>query len=234
MKLFPIGIFNSSAPSTLLTGLVSYYSLGEASGNAVDAHSTNTLTDTNTVTATTGKVGGARQFTAASTEYLTRASNAALQTGDIDFTLAAWVKLDSKATYRTIIAKDSIGLGQREYGLYYNVGNDTLGFYVSNNGSAVVEVNWTSAPTVGTWYHVVGWHDSVANTINITINNGTPVSAAHTTGVWVGTSPFQIGGLNGGFTMDGVIDEVGVWKKVLTGGERATHYNSGSGAPYPF
>ena len=60
----------------------------------------NTLTDTNTVGATTGKVSGARDFELSNSEYFTIADNAALSVGDVAFTVAAWVNLESSRERR--------------------------------------------------------------------------------------------------------------------------------------
>ena len=51
------------------------------------------------------------------------------------------------------------------------------------------------------------------------------------------TNPFAIGVWTGAFpsgNMDGLIDEVGFWKRTLTSGERTQLYNSGNGLAYPF
>jgi hypothetical protein len=82
----------------------------------------------------------------------------------------------------------------------------------------------------------VAWHDSVGNTINIQVNNGTADSAAHNLGVFYGTAPFAIGARDAAAAdyWDGLIDEVGFWKRVLTADERTTLYNGGNGLAYPF
>jgi hypothetical protein len=90
----------SAGGNGLLTALIAYWPGDEASGNLLDAH-TNALhlTDVNTVTNNTGKVyATARQYTAANQEYHNRASEALLQIGDVDFTIASWVYCDALAT----------------------------------------------------------------------------------------------------------------------------------------
>src|SRR5262252_1520277 len=90
--------FSDSTSSTISqTNLISYWKLDEVSGSRVDTKGTNTLTDNNTVTSTTGIINNAASFAAASSEYLSLASNATVQTGDIDFTITAWVKMTTKA-----------------------------------------------------------------------------------------------------------------------------------------
>jgi len=89
----------------LTDNLISFWGLEETSGTRVDAHGTNNLTDNNTVTSATGKVGTAGQFTNANSEYLSITDNASLSTGDIDFSAQAWVYFDSFGTQRGIINK---------------------------------------------------------------------------------------------------------------------------------
>lgn len=218
----------------LTDSLISYWSLDEASGNALDAHSTNHLTETSgTIGSATGKVGNCRDFEVGDTEHFLIADNASLSTGDIDFTLSAWVNPESLTGANMSIAGKFGGAGSREYML--RLGDTGIPvFSVSNDGT--VSTGATSslgALTPGTWYFIVGWHDSVNNQIGISVN-GTVVTANYTLGVFDSTAGFSIGALSSNSQhFDGLIDEVGFWKRVLTSDERATLYNNGNGLAYP-
>ena len=160
--------------------------------------------------------------------------NAALSTGDIDFTIAGWVYLDSLpgSGGQTFVSKWAAG--QKEYTLLqeFNSPNNRFIFYVSSDGTAVTTVNANTlgTPSIATWYFIVAWHDSVANTINIQVNNGTADSVAYTSGLINGTSAINLGSLNGtaGYYHNGRMDEFGFWKKVLTSAEKTDLYNSGN------
>ena len=222
----------------LTDSLVSYWKLDEASGNALDAHGTNDLTDHNTVTSIAGKINNGRHFAAASSEYFSHTTNASLETGDIDFTLSAWAYLDSFDGNRMIISKFTAPPDFEWRVFLQPFGADNARFTVSNTGSGS-DGNVTNASgtiTTGQWYFVVAWHDSVANTINIQVNDGTVGSTSWSSGVLAaGASDLEIGSdQTGGELMDGIIDEVGFWKRVLTSGERTQLYNSGAGLAYPF
>jgi hypothetical protein len=230
---------------SLLTNLVSYWKLDEASGDALDSHSTNHLTETSgTIGSTTGKIGNCRDFELGDTEYFTIADSAALSTGDIDFTLACWVNLESKTASQrqTLISKYNTTGNQREYWLTYNPQtapgtSNPFGFTISATGSSTVVIRESTTfgtPSTGTWYFVVAWHDSVANTVNIQVNNGTVDSTSHSGGVFDGTSPFVLGARETVDNLDGLLDEVGFWKRVLTSDERTALYNGGNGLAYPF
>lgn len=183
-------------------------------------------------TSTALEQGMAAQFASATSEHLSIADNAALSTGDIDFTLCAWVRLDDQAAARTVLGKyENL---QKEYVI--DVVASRFRFIVSNDGSADVVLNADTlgAPSNATWYFVVAWHDSVANTINIQVNNGTADSAAHTTGVRDGTAAFAIGSLtlNGSNYMNGRIQCVGLAKSVLSAAQRTALYNNGVALAY--
>lgn len=220
---------------SLLTSLESYWKLNEASGNALDAHGSNTLTETSgTIGAATGKINGARDFEAADTEYFERTDNASLSVGDIDFTFSMWLQLESKSANMFALAKALDDLTGYEYSVVYNTSLDRMRFVVqdaSNNFGIVTASAFGSVPT-GTWIFVVVWHDATSNTLNIQINNGTVNSLSWTTGVKDSTRPFRLGAEQGGNYWDGLIDEVGFWKRVLTSFERTQLYNSGNGLPY--
>lgn len=218
--------------------LVSYWSLDEASGNAIDSHGSNNLTDLNTVGSATGKIGNARDFEADNLEQLYCADTASLSGGNTDFTIAAWVKAESlPAGNHTIVAKYNVTGNQREYWLRYDSGTFTL--LVSSDGSTTTtrRASTFGIATVGNWYYVVAWHDSVNDLIGLSINNSTPETVAHTTGVFDGTGEFCIGSRNPAATVDfwdGLIDEAGFWRRVLTPAERTDLYNAGAGRDYAY
>jgi hypothetical protein len=227
-------------------GLVSHWKLNEASGDAIDSSGTNNLADTNTVTAADGILrpggsrSGARQFTAATFERFRLADNASLSTGDVDFAVACWAYFDSSpgGSGRTLISKWA-----REYLLLWNneAAENRFAFHVSSDGAENVNVraNSLGAPATATWYFILAWHDSVGNTINIKVNNGTTDSAAHATGVFDGTAVFELGGLNdtGTYPMDGRIDEALFFKSPPGGIANKINdmsrilYNDGRGMP---
>lgn len=212
--------------------LVGYWPLDEASGNAIDAHGSNDLTDTNTVGAGTGVVSGARDFDEANSEYFTIADNADLSMGDIDFTISCWVNLDNWRNHVFVgKASNPYSTADVEYCLLYNQATSQFDFVVSD-GATKTSAS-VSMFVFGSWIHLCAWHDSVNNTVNLSVNNGTPASAAHSAGVSNGTYPFRIGHADQVWSYtNGLIDEVAVWKRLLTADERTWLYNEGNGRSY--
>jgi hypothetical protein len=217
--------------SPLLDNLVAHWQLEEASSTRFDSHGSNHLTDNNTVGQAAGKLGNAASFVASNEESLSIADNAALSMADIDFTIAGWVYFDM-LDFCGVAGKWEAG-PQLEYLVYYDGSN--LRFCVSANGSTPTSIANSQTISATTWYFFVGWHDSVANTINISVNNNTPASLSHSTGVFDGTAPFELGRNDEGASwLNGRLDSVSIWKRVLTSAERTQLYNSGNGLDYPF
>jgi hypothetical protein len=218
---------------SMLDGLISYWALNEASGNALDAHGSNDLTDTNTVGSASGKVGNARDFEAGSSQYFTLADNADLSTGDIDFSMAAWVKLESKSGQRTVVGKWNFNTSNREFLLEYITATDRFRTGLSSTGAnqSFHSADTFGAPSLDTWYLLIFWHDSVNNVRGISVN-GVEDTTAYSSGVFDSNAPFTMGRIETTNHWDGLIDEVAFAKRVWTPEERAWIYNSGNGRSY--
>jgi hypothetical protein len=218
--------------------LVGYWKLDEASGTRADSSgSGQNLTDNNTVTNATGVVGSAAWFVSTNSEYLSVGDSAALSMGDIDFTIAFWVKLINKdAPDRVFISKYNPTANTREYSVGYVATAEQFRLLVSADGTTPVSVQASTfgAPAIGTFYFVVASHNATSNIISIAVNNGTANTTSHTTGVLDSTSDFNIGRFasDSGYC-DAVIDEVGIWKRILTAAEITYLYNSGNGRTLP-
>lgn len=213
--------------SPLLTSLVSHWSLEEASGTRVDDYGDNDLTDNNTVTMQTGKVGNAAEFTSANSESLSVADNASLAFAG-SFTIACWI-------YQVTRADASIatkwGASSNEFELITQTTNQGRpSFFVSANGSAAVGAAWGSALSATTWYFVEAYYDHANSLVGVNVNNGTPVTAAFTGPIFAGTHTLRIGGRDdGAIYFNGRVDEAAIWDRTLTASERAWLYNAGSG-----
>lgn len=230
-----------------LDNLSAFWKLDEVSGDALDSHSGGlTLADNATVASATGRVYAlARDFESGNSEFFSRAATAALTMGlEQDFTLCAMVKLESVGADRVIVSQYDFGnvTNQRGYALYYQHAVTKFTFLVSPIGgagsTAAIEADVPSPVSAGTWYFIVAWHDATANTINIQVNGGTVYSESYSAGVHPSTAGFRVGcflnnGAASGF-FDGLINAVGVWKRVLTATERAQLRMHRTGGRYPF
>jgi hypothetical protein len=218
--------------STLIADLEAYWTLNEASGTRLDSAGVHNLSDTGGVGSSTGKLGNAAVFDG-TMKYLSTPNDATLQTGDIDFTIAGWAYFTTLDANPIAAKRDSTDF---EWQLYMTgaIGNE-LTFGINGASFIPVVASNYGTPSTGTWLFVVGWHDSAANTVNIQVNGGTVNSL--TTGAVVPdatTAPLRVG--NDGLTsyMNGRVDALGFWRRVLTTAERTALYGSGAGLAYPF
>lgn len=163
--------------SPLSNSIVSFWKLDEASGNRADSVGSNTLTDHSVPSAAGLVYPLAADFTPASSHYLSVASNASLQTGDVDFWISAWVYLDDAASAGQIVAKDLAS--NRDYELCVNsTGASRFQFIVIDTGGSLMSASIVMTINTATWYHLIGWHDSTLNTVNLTVNNGAVTSTS--------------------------------------------------------
>lgn len=222
----------------LTDSIVAYWTLDESSGSRADSAGSNTLTDNNSVSSGTGIINSAGSFARASSKYLSISDNAALSMGDIDCTFTAWVKLQTKpSAFMDVLGKhNGATIVGSDYLLYWDWTSDRFGLTVyqgaSNTGTATA--NNFGAPATGTWYFIAAWHDSVNNLVGISVNAGTANTTTYSSGINDTTEAFRMGANALGSYWDGLIDEVGVWKRKLSSGDITSLYNGGAGLAYPF
>lgn len=228
-----LGGSQRAASNGLLTGLVAYWKLDEASGNAIDAHSNAlTLTAANAPGSAAGKIYATARTGNNSNQYFYRASEAALQLGDIDFALAAWIwPADEQnnaicAVYGTVQANRSI---------LFNINAGNCGFYCTNSGGTQSSAIAAGIDTFA-WSLCMAWHDATANKIYVQIDDGTPVESAHSGGARVSTDAWTIAALTENafsIPLNGRIGPVAMWKnRTLSAADRAALWNGGAGLAY--
>lgn len=229
------------APSTLNNNLVSFWKLDEASNSTRnDSIGSNHLADVNTnVPQTSGQIGNAVQMGAAGSKQLRIADNASLSiTGDL--TIVLWVRADSlpgAGQYPGLVSKWGNGSdGGKSYVIDYDGDSSRFSFVASPDGSAQTPVTASTfgAPSTVTWYFIVAQHDDAANTIGISVNNGTIDTAAFTGPIFNSTANFEVGVLANLFFCECKEDALGIWSRKLTALELTKLYNGGAGCEYPW
>lgn len=229
-------------PSSLLSNLAAAWPLNERGGeNRYDWVGGNTLAAVNAPGRTTGKVTWGTAFVAASSQYLTRASNAALSMdAGTGWWIWTWVRLStlpaSNASFGLVSKQDStVG---REYSLYlFNNGGvryDLTAAVHAPDNSAVTPAK-TVTPDTTTWHLAEAWYDPVAQTVSVAWDGGTPATAAKTTATRSAGATLHIGSLYNvlGF-LNGSLSSPNIRKQAPTSPERAAVWNAGAGAEYPF
>lgn len=231
------------ATSSLTNNLAAYWTLNEVSGTRFDSVGGSPLTPRNNPTSGSGKIGNAAYFNGGG-QGLCTASNPALEMGDVDYTLTAWVYLNGPVwNGYMLIAKDELAPA-RDYVLeYQNLGNpvNQYAMVVLNSASNGPEP-WTygavTAPAPGfqQWTFLAARHHAVTNQVSLKINGAAPIYGTVPITPGISSAAFCLG-LRNAFdlvALNGRMDEVGVWKRALTDEELDLVYNNGQGLTYPF
>lgn len=205
------------------------------------------MTKAGSATFAAGKINNGADLESSSSDYLYRADNAALSiTGDISISM--WIKIEqlpsTASAYMGLINKARAD-GNVSY-VFYFVDDDRLYFsYWADAGRAVQTAgsfsNFVAAGDVGKWVHVVVTVDVSEKTITFYKNSVqlvTTHAAQNATSIYNGNANFLLGAGYWGGTyeqfFDGMIDEVGVWSKVLTAEEVKQLYNNKQGLSHSF
>ena len=218
----------------LIDNLVSYWKLDEASGNAADSVGSNTLTNVNSVTYTTGKINNGALTARTGSKYfsITDTSQSGLDFGTGDFTFNIWIKPSSIGAGDGFFSKGAGG-GNSQYWMRFNNNTGNVLTFLTSQGAGETIVSTSAAGiTTGNWYMLT--FKRSGTTLSIKVNAGTAVTATGTVRNCDNTSAFLLGAGPGNIPFDGILDEVGVWSRATTDAEDTQLYNAGAGFTYPF
>lgn len=232
------------AGSPLLTGLVAYWKLEEASGTREDAHTGNIdlALAVGSVGNAAGKHGNAAAFVADGN--VLQSSNTALRpTGD--FTVAAWVNamaLAGASSWGRGIASFHSGAEPAAGDWYVSVHADGVLRFAYNTTSGSADPTATSitdtayVTSLATWYHLAfrrsgGTKSIWVNGVSRGLSASTPSFASN----W-GLQNFNLAQVwsDPAYCWDGLIDSVGIWSRALSDAEIGELYATGDGLDYPF
>jgi hypothetical protein len=219
--------------STLLNNLVSYYKLDDVT----DSAGANTLTNNNTVTFASGKIGNAADFGTANTnKSLSVTSDLGITGGNC--TISGWLKMRTEiASSLQLLWIQSSTTNNIAYyiGYDYNGGTRRLLFTRSRLGVAGDTLSYTITLGTSDYYHIALTYDGSDVTGYV---NGASVGTQSSTGNGTtGGSNIFVVGMDRDLVslpLSAYIDEVGIWSRALTTTEITNLYNNGSGLQYPF
>lgn len=153
-------------------------------------------------------------------------------------TISLWYKGTSSVTNALVVQ----GFGNHTwgaYGLFLVGGKARMSAYAS--GVAYRQATSTTSVNDGAWHHIVGVVDTTNNIVSIYVDGN-----SEDTDDWLDTDTFEsspsYNNLGIGVAIKatpsdilaGIIDEVGIWNRVLDGDEISSLHNSGDGFAYPF
>lgn len=222
----------------LKNSLVDHWKLDETAGTTrYGSHTNNVpLTDVNTVTRPVGIIDYAAAFQTGTGNYLHYTipvtPDPLFGTGDIPFTWGFAFYLENKANdYVFIEKRDSVK--PSEYVIGYDQSDDRMYFEVLNaDGVTTYRVNSNSAPTLNTWTWLMCWHDPDTNKIYMQLDNGTITETAMTGGCFNNTDGDLVFGASLVRSVQGRLDSVSFWRRILGDVEQAKWYNDGNGLAY--
>jgi len=197
-------IFNSA-------NLKAYYRMESGALTTDSSASGYTLTNNNTVTNGTGVFGSCGDFELSSSQSLSIADASCPDlkiSGSI--TCSAWINLESVGAGVQVVVGKVNGAG----GYQIFLTNTYIQFYANSlTTNATVAKNMTV--NTGTWYHLVGVYDSVAQKLSIYVNGeATTVTASGS--ISTPAAVFYIGRNDSGAYFDGLIDDVAIFNTALS------------------
>ena len=225
----------------LNTGLVSWWKLGDATGDPrVDSFSNNTLTNNNSVTQEAGvSTAGSSGFVIASTQYLSIADTAALSP-TAQASVSFWMRFPTATVNMGLVVKWNYGGQQGSWAIQTDgTNNDEIQTFVAdalndpgNNNGITTDANLV----INTWYHVVMVYDGSlagnANRLKVYVD-GTQKTIS-----FVGTIPavlqdstaaYEIGRFSTvGRYFGGMIEGNGFYNIALTQAKITQLYNAGT------
>lgn len=229
-------------PDSLARDLVAYWPLDEASGNRYDrVGATHMIQVGGTIGTAAGveRVGPrAAYFPNNGALALTAKPNVWHQTGDHSFTISCWFMTYASYTVMRLIMKNDYPLvGGGDWELVYGwpiVGAMGLGIATTAGQKSVA--SWGAGMIYAyAWVHIVAWHDARSQSIYLSVNNYSPSSTSFA-GATIApqhqnTITFGRRGGGGSFSypVNGRLQDVAIWKRVLTPDERSALYNNGAG-----
>jgi Concanavalin A-like lectin/glucanases superfamily/Protein of unknown function (DUF2793) len=229
------------SPSTLFTA---FWKADESSGNLVDSVGGLILTPFNspTYSPTGGLVNGCVNFSGDGTAnsgqsaFVSGGSFPALEGGtNVPIFATCAIKLNSTSGAQFFYGKYDVDLPgtNAEWLFDYAGGNFDFAIYDSTT-NAVVSVSVPTTVVSTNWYILMAWFDPIADTLSLSVNNGTPVTVSVPSGFSVRNTGALLR-LGAAYTslqygLDGSLDCVGFSNSgIPTSTQRTIIYNGGLG-----
>ena len=228
-----IGAYNGAAVAST-SGSGTYLRFDEGTG--VSAHDTSGANNNATLQAgaswTTGTIGaGALSLTGAANSWADLPKPVVDTAGS--YTVSAWVKPSSLTGNQTYISTDGSSISP--FYLQLTGGRFALTERSSDSTHAAFVQVLGTAPTMGTWYQLLGTYDASAHQMALYVNGALQGTAAYSSG-WTAAGHTTVGrakwnGSNVDF-VSGAIDDVRVMPRAVTARE-AFAIGTGAAAYFP-
>jgi hypothetical protein len=228
--------FGQGATPNLRSGLYLYYKLQRTTGSVIDETNRNDGTNSGSTRGSTGKIDNCFSFDG-SNDYVDTGIDSEIYYGNNDvFSVSFWISHNFSATtgFDRIIAKGgTASTSVQELFIQQNgTGNTVYGYIVSTPSDVAYTASTTTSLTASTWYHVVFYFDGTNTKIYLNSSNeGTSsdftgsVNRRTSDKITIGASST----LQSITHYNGLLDEIMIYKRVLTDLEIDQLYNSSNG-----
>lgn len=224
--------FQVDTGGTLLTSLVSYYQAEDAN----DFYGTYHLTNNGSTPFNAGKINNAPDFTPGSSQYLHANVHSYERTQALS--MCGWVKFDDTGVDRYILSRQNNTSPFNGVQYFRRTSDNRLvfGMGAANSTGARIRTAATFTTDTASYHFFVVTYDgsSTAAGMHIYWDGSEAATTSYQDNLNASTLVsydfFISGGANPAANfMDGHIDEVGIWTKVLSSQEMTDLYNSGNG-----
>jgi Concanavalin A-like lectin/glucanases superfamily len=225
----------AAAASSLLSGLVDYWRLEEASGNHIGVNGHVFAPGGSPPTTGAGKLGTAAQFARASSQQFILSANVGdFSPANTAFGVGCWFNTSTASTTQGLFCKWGGSNNNEEWRLILTSANQ-VEFRISNGSGAAVAVATTATFATSVWNLAFGWYDPVGAKLWVQLNSTVPVSAAvGITQLGASGRTVELGTVSSGNGINGLIDGPFYHSRNLTAGERALIWSNGNAIEYPF
>jgi hypothetical protein len=215
--------------NTLLNGLIAYYPLDANSNDLKNAYNG---TETN-ISHVSSVIGNGASFNGSSS-YISIPDNNDFSftngTNDLPFTVSFNLKINNTSGYKDIISKYTAG--NYEWEIRIDGINLEVALYNQTASAYLYSTTTGGVFVAGNQYKVTITYtgSGVGTGIEIYVNNIVTGGSKQTVGAYTKmtntTSPVLFGkSATNGFWLNGILDDVVFWNRVLTSTERTNNYN---------
>lgn len=222
-------------PTEMTKDLVCYWPLDETASTRYDSVGNVDIDALNMSYISGVRVKNSAKFDGWSSMLYKGGDSVYTRMNDTSFTIGAWVRADSITGVQTVLGRWSVTHGEKSYRLTVEDGRPRFRLYDGSSEWMVGSADFGDIATL-TWYYICIFYDitSTKAKMGISVNgvwsiidgpqNG--IDAPSTTTFVIGATPVD------GEYFDGAIDQVSIYKRLLTYQEMNWHYNEDLGRTY--
>lgn len=219
------------------TNLKGYWKLDEASGNAIDAHTTaKDLTEAGTVPSQTGIINGGRGAYSSANNF--KNTSVLTLNQNVDYSVSFWIKrtADLSASTNRVLTGGLFSTNGYNFMAQFSNSNK-LTISADKFGVVILlSLITTSDIPLNTWTHIGFTHNGTTRENILYVNGSSDASGTESSNTFSTAANYHIGIREGTFgpATNTYVDENGYWNEILSPTDMSDLYNSGAGLAYPF